>query len=85
MLANGKKVAGGTGNLRVVLHRGQRVEDELALGGISEPVPDTGCPGQRTLDGQQVIQAQPGIRYPAGDAGRVVEVGRGGQVTLGAG
>lgn len=32
---------------------------------------------QRALDGQQVLQAQPGICYFAGDARSVVEVGGG--------
>ena len=37
------------------------------------------------LDGQQVVQAQSGVRYLAGDAGRVVEVGRGEQSGFGVG
>ena len=84
-LADGEEVAGDAGDRRVVLHRRQRAEDELALGGVAQPVPDTGRPVQRALDRQQVVQAQPGIRDLAGDAGRVVEVGRGEQPGLGAG
>ena len=40
------------------------VEDELPLGGVAEPVLDAGCPVQRALDGQQVLQAQPDAYTP---------------------
>src|ERR1700743_841787 len=83
VLADGEQVGGGADDRRVVFYRGQRVEDELTLGGVAQPVLDTGCPVQRALDGQQVVQAQSGIRYLAGDAGRVVEVGRGEQSGFG--
>src|SRR5690348_15695546 len=55
VLADGEEVAGGAGDRRVVFHRGQGVEDELALGGVTQPVLDTGCPVQHALDGQQAV------------------------------
>ena len=71
------------GDSRVVFHRRQRVEDEAPLAGVAQPVLDTGRPVQRPLDRQQVPQAQPRVRYLAGDAGLVVEVGRGEQARVG--
>ena len=63
VLADGEEVGGGAGDRRVVFHRGQRVEDELSLAGVVQAVLDTGCPAQRALDGQQVPQVKPGVRF----------------------
>jgi hypothetical protein len=57
VLADGEEVGGCAGHRRVVFHRGQCVKDELALVWVAHPVLDTGCPVQRALDGQQVVQA----------------------------
>src|SRR5271154_2853938 len=84
-VADGEEGSGGTGYRRVLFHRGQRLEDELALVWIAQPVLDIWRPVEQALDGQQVVQAQPGVRYLARDAGPVVEVGRGKEARVGVG